>query len=123
MHNTLLILEKLTYIEECLVIISDRTKHIQSANDFLNTNDGVMLLDSICMRLIAIGESVKNIDKLSDKTLFIQYPRVPWKEIVGMRDIISHHYTDIEAETIFQTILDDIPFLLKHIREIKESLS
>jgi uncharacterized protein with HEPN domain len=32
-------------------------------------------LDAICMQLIAIGESLKNIDKITDKTLLDKYPQ------------------------------------------------
>jgi len=33
-------------------------------------------LDSICMLLIAIGESLKNIDKITKKSLLKQYPEI-----------------------------------------------
>lgn len=123
MHKHALISEILSQIEDSLTTISNRTKHIQSVNDFLSTEDGAILLDSVCMKLIAIGESVKKIDKLSEKTLFTQYPKVPWKEIMGMRDIISHHYFDIDAETVFRTIKEDIPLLSDTIREIRSSIA
>jgi hypothetical protein len=35
--------------------------------------------DSICMVLIAIVESLKNLDKLMDNKLLTQYPQVDWK--------------------------------------------
>lgn len=119
MHNHSLISENLTLIEESLIIISNRTKQIQSVDDFLSTEEGAVLLDSVCMRLIAIGEAVKKIDKLSKKTLFAQYPDVPWKEIMGMRDIISHHYFDIDATTVFRTVKEDVPLLIDTIRKIR----
>ncbi len=31
----------------------------------------------------------------------VQYPEVDWKGAKGMRDIISHHYFDIDADEIF----------------------
>ncbi len=70
-------------------------------NDFTDTPQGMEKLDSICMLLIAIGESLKNIDKVTDKRLFLDYPEVDWRGAKGMRDIISHHYFDIDAEEIY----------------------
>jgi uncharacterized protein with HEPN domain len=58
-------------------------------------------LDSIRMLLIAIGESLKNLDKITNGELLPKYPQVDWKKAIGLRDIISHHYFDISAEAIF----------------------
>jgi len=33
-------------------------------------------LDAICMQLIAIGEGLKNVDKITDNSLLHQYPDV-----------------------------------------------
>lgn len=45
-------------------------------------------LESTCMLLIAIGESIKGIDKITSKELLPQYPEVDWKGAMGIRDII-----------------------------------
>jgi uncharacterized protein with HEPN domain len=53
------------------------------------------------MQLIAIGESLKNIDKLTDKKLLQEYAQIDWTGAKGVRDVISHHYFDIDAEEIY----------------------
>lgn len=58
-------------------------------------------LDAICMQLIAIGEALKNLDKITNDSLLPNYPQIDWKKVKGMRDIISHHYFDIDAEAIY----------------------
>ena len=74
---------------------------IRSSDDFLE-DDGLEKLDSISMRLVAIGEEFKNIDKLTNKTLLPKYPSIDWKGVQGVRDILSHHYFQLDAETIFE---------------------
>ncbi len=37
-------------------------------------------LESTCMLLLAIGESIKGIDKMTNKQLLSNYPEVDWKE-------------------------------------------
>ncbi len=63
-----------------------------------NRNDigknGMERLESTCMLLIAIGESIKGVDKLTNKGLLTQFPKVDWKGAMGIRDIIAHHYFD-----------------------------
>lgn len=41
---------------------------------------------------------------------------------MGMRDIITHHYADINAEAIFNTCRDKIPFLRQTVKTIREDL-
>ncbi len=74
------------------------------------------------MKLVAIGESIKNIDKITGKELLINYPAVNWKDIMGMRDIIVHHYFDIDADIVYYTLRTDIPLLLEVLERIKADL-
>ena len=53
------------------------------------------------MLFIAIGESLKNIDKITAGTLLSKYPEIDWTGVKGFRDIIAHHYFDIDAEQVF----------------------
>ena len=99
-------------------LIIKRFEKIESSDDFLADEDGLEKVDSISMRLVAIGEGFKSIDKLTDKKLLLQYPTIDWKGVKGVRDILSHHYFDLDAETIFiicDTYLED---LLKVTRKI-----
>ena len=41
------------------------------------------------MKLIAVCESLKNIDHITDKTLLANYPQAEWRKIKGIRDFIS----------------------------------
>ena len=109
-------------IAESLEIILQRCENIHTVNDFLDTPGGTSLLDGICMKLIAVGESIKNLDKLTNKQLFPKYPQIPWREVMGMRDIIVHHYFEIDAEVIFATIKESIPELLTIIQKIGKEL-
>ncbi len=56
-----------------------RFKPVKSVSYFTNTNEGMEKLDSICMLIIAIGESLKNIDKITNGKLLAQYPEINWK--------------------------------------------
>ncbi len=78
-------------------------------------------MDAICMQLIAIGEGLKNLDKVTENTLLPRYPQIAWKKVMGTRDMISHHYYKINASTIFETCDLHIEPLLRVIEAmIKE---
>jgi len=53
-----------------------RFKPVGSVDYFTNSDAGAEKLDAICMLLIAIGESLKKIDKITNKTLLVQYPEI-----------------------------------------------
>ena len=96
--------------------LEDRTKDVQTTDDFLCSSSGMILLDATCMLLIAIGESLKNLDKTTDGKLLPTYPSIPWKNVKGMRDIIAHHYFDVDAAQILWIIKNEIAPLKDAIR-------
>lgn len=106
----------LIQIEEAIVKIQHRTAEIHSADDFLLTSGGMEKLDAACMLLIAIGESLKNLDKVTEKKLLITDSTIPWSDVMGVRDIIAHHYFNIDAEEIWWIISNELTPLLSSIR-------
>lgn len=89
---------------------------IRTPDDFLSNDEGQDKLDVICMMLIAIGESLKNLDKITSGTLLSKYPEVDWRGAKGAGDITSHHYFDLNAEAVFGICRDDIPGLLQAVK-------
>jgi uncharacterized protein with HEPN domain len=74
------------------------------------------------MKLFAIGEEVKSLDKHTNKTLLQKYPMIRWKDIMGMRDVIAHQYFDLDAEKVFDTLKEEVPELLNIIKKMKQDL-
>ncbi len=122
MYDKTLVLEILQQISDAIKTIEQRFEPIKDVNDFTDTPWGMEKLDSICMLLIAIGESLKNIDKVTDKSLFLAYPEVDWRGAKGMRDIISHHYFDIDAEEIYNVCETELSGLLIAIEVMMERM-
>ena len=91
---------------------------ITSPSFYLLTPSGMERLESTCMLLIAIGEGVKGVDKLTDKKLLSFYPEMDWKGVMGMRDIIAHHYFDLDAEIVYDVIKHDLPKLKDVLQQI-----
>ena len=101
MYDKDMLLEVLQQTSDAIERVIKRFEAADSVDYFTDTPEGMEKLDAICMVIIAIGESLKNIDKITDKKLLSQYPEIDWKGAKGMRDIISHHYFDVDAEVIF----------------------
>ncbi|WP_319577755.1 HepT-like ribonuclease domain-containing protein [uncultured Desulfobacter sp.] len=125
MPDKALTLEVLGQIENAAQKVVTRFETIRYPGDFTDSAAGVEKMDAICMMLIVIGESLKNLDKITECKLLPHYPEVDWKKAKGMRDIITHHYADINADTVFFTCKKKIPQLLsttkKMIKDLKSS--
>ncbi|OQB39009.1 MAG: hypothetical protein BWY09_01202 [Candidatus Hydrogenedentes bacterium ADurb.Bin179] len=91
--------------------IERRTAGLSNPNDFLSSDEGLDKLDAVCMMLIAIGESCKQLDKYTDGQLLPRYPEIDWKGVKGIRDVMSHQYFDINAEIIYSVCRTHIPHL------------
>ena len=112
----------LNKIELAINRLQERTAAIHTVNDFLLTPSGMEKLDAACMVLIAIGESIKNLDKITDGHLLSTYPSIPWKRVMGMRDVIAHHYFDVDAEVVYGVIAKEIEPLKVAIAFFKEHI-
>ena len=84
MSDIELIGEILAQITEASRRIERRFEPITRPDDFLNSEDGVDRVDAICMMLIAIGECLKNLDKVTEGHLLSKYPEVDWKGAKGI---------------------------------------
>ena len=110
-----LILNILDRVYNSIEQIERRSENYHSGDDFHMTPTGVTVLDSICMQFIAIGESLKGLDKITSGTLLVTHPEIDWKHIKGLRDIIAHHYFDIDADQIWWIIEKELPSLKEAI--------
>jgi len=123
MYDQSLVIEILQQIIDAVEIVQERCLFAKKENDFCDTKEGQEKLDSICMKLIAVGESLKKIDSMTNKSLLINYPQIEWKKIKGIRDFISHHYFDLDSEIIFGICQDHIDDLIFTLKLIKDDLS
>ncbi len=118
MFDEELVCEILSQILEAAGRIERRLTSISSPEDFLSSEEGIDKLDGICMMLIAIGESLKNLDKVTEGTVLAGHPEVDWRGAKGIRDIISHHYFDLNADVIFSVCKERLPGLVKTVNVI-----
>ena len=122
MCKSLMTLHVLELIKNSLLEVEKRSERITEPNDFLISETGVILMDSICMKLSAIGESIKNLDKITNRELLSKYSEIPWKNVMGVRDFIVHHYFEVDADVIFEICKNDVPVLISVINRMIDDL-
>ncbi len=71
-------------------------------------------LNAVIRSIEIIGEATKNISESFKE----KHKEIPWKEIIGTRDILIHHYFGIDIDILWNIIKRDILTLEKQIKEI-----
>jgi len=112
-------LELLDFILESIGIIKRRFKPIASSDNFLENDEGLDRLDAIAMRIQAIGEALKNLYKREEALMLKVEDKNYWSTIIKSRDFISHHYADLDAETIFDICDNELDILEDNIQKLK----
>ena len=110
-------------IEEAINTVQTRNKVIRKADDYLLSPEGKEKLDAACMVIEAIGESFKQLDKVTNNELLPLYPSIEWREVKGVRDVIAHHYFDIDANEIFSIVNNDLDTLKDAIHFFRGELT
>jgi uncharacterized protein with HEPN domain len=117
-----LILDQIDQVEEAIRRIERRFHGISSAADFVADDAGLDRLDAIAMMLIAIGESIKRIDKATSGSLLERFPEIHWPGIKGTRDIIAHDYFGIDSEEIYNICIKDLTPLKEVTRRMRDEV-
>ena len=113
----------LFFVEERINTTIEGCGSVVSVNDFLASPDKMDIFDATCMRLQTIGETVKNIDNLTNHELLINYAGTPWRSIIGLRNIISHEYLSVDPEIITDIVKHNLSPLLVVLYRIQDDLN
>ena len=122
MHDEELLYYSLKRIASTIERIINNSQAIDDSQYYVLSPAGMERLESTCMLLLAIGESIKGIDKMTRKQLLPNYPEVDWKGAMGIRDIIAHHYFDIDESIVFDVVKNKLPGMLETINKMIEEL-
>lgn len=77
-----------------------------------------MVIDAVLRNLELIGEASKNLSEDFKK----QYAIIPWKKIIGLRNIVIHAYSNVDLDIIWDIITINIPETKVIIKKIYEEM-
>lgn len=105
----------LVQIRTAILQLKDWNSNIISSDDYYSSPDGMKNLAASCMLIEAIGEGIKQIDKITDGRLLVYRPEIPWKDVIGIRNHIAHGYFDIDGDMVLDVVKNDLDSLLEAI--------
>jgi len=87
------------FIEDILESIEKIQRYIKNL-DYEKFKDNELVADAVIRNLEIIGEASKNIpDNIRAK-----YPNVPWRRMIGLRNITAHEYFGVDLNIIWEII-------------------
>lgn len=82
-----------------------------SEQDFIKNR---MLILSVIKEIEIIGEAASKISEVTK----LEYPDIPWQDIVGMRNRLIHGYFDVNVKLVWNTVKNNLPALIESLKEI-----
>ena len=117
------LLDRCDQIMESIDLIQLWSRPIQAPEDFLLSPERVLIFDACVMRLQVIGENIKKIDEGTKGTLLPRYPEIAWRKVIGLRNIISHEYANVDEAVIFAIVKQSLLPLRETIANIRELIT
>lgn len=120
-----LVVHTLRQIRSAIIDLREWNKNVSSMEELMLSSDGMQRLAGNCMLIQAIGEGFKQIDKRTEGRLLPMRSDIPWRQIMGMRDRISHGYFEIDTDYIDDVIHNDLEILLdatNYLIDVSESV-
>ncbi len=99
-------------IKDAIHQLLEWNKDVSSPEDYYSSPDGMKNLAASCMLIEAIGEGIKQVDKLTHSKLLCERPEIPWIDVIGIRNLIAHGYFDIDGDIVFDIVKNNLNDLL-----------
>jgi len=77
-----------------------------------------LLVAAVVRNLEIIGEAARHIPE----TVRRRYPEVPWKRVVGLRNIVVHEYFAVDLEIVWTIIRENLPALKDDLQKMLTDL-
>ena len=77
-----------------------------------------MRLDAMLYEIVVMGEAARRLSP----ELRAAHPAVPWRDIIGMRSVVTHGYDQIDDDELWQVIEHDLPELIRKLETILAAL-
>lgn len=73
-----------------------------------------MIRYAVERQLLVIGEAANHISAKFQEA----HPEIPWRQVIGMRNILAHEYGEIQVDRIWNAATVNVPALLNNLQPL-----
>ena len=73
-----------------------------------------MRVSAILYQVLIIGEATKRLSQ----EFRDGHPEIPWSSMAGMRDIVAHHYDEIDFNVLWNVLKRGIPEMMRNLEPL-----
>jgi uncharacterized protein with HEPN domain len=70
-----------------------------------------MLVAALLQKIVVIGEAAASVSEDRRRAM----DELPWREMIGMRNLVAHHYWRVEPQILWATVRRDLPALISQL--------
>ena len=101
------------YLRHILDAINRIEEYLQGVTES-DFHDRYLIQDGVIRQIEIIGEASKQLSKETREGS----SHIPWRDIAGMRDKLTHHYFGVDMEEVWLTTQEDLPTLKQEVEMI-----
>jgi len=76
--------------------------------------EDILCQDAVVRRIEIIGEAARRVSAETKR----KYPQLPWKAMIGMRNVAIHEYDSLDIDVIWDIVQNDLPALVAALEKI-----
>ena len=96
----------------------ERIEEYTEGYDFETFTKERKTIDAVLRNLEIIGEAAKHIPE----NIRMQHPEIPWKRVIGLRNVVIHHYFGVDLSIVWVIIKKQLPELKNAVISLMEEM-
>lgn len=105
------------YLQHILDAIATIERYVAVGHDVFMTASHWQ--DAVVRQLEIIGEATKQLSQ----DLRSRHPKVPWRRMAGLRDVLIHDYMGVDLATVWGITQRDLPPLKRQLDAVLREIS
>jgi len=104
------------YVDHMLAAIDRIHEYCAGLDQGMFERNG-LVHDAVIGNVEVIGEAARNLVR-DAPDVAVANPQIMWRELVGMRNRLTHGYADVDLALVWLTVQRDLPVLRDHLRRL-----
>ena len=104
------------YVDDILSAIAKIEEYTKKGKRTFFADD--MMQDAVIRQISIIGEVAAKLPV----SLKRKHQKIPWRKVIGMRNIVIHDYSETDRPTVWMVVERDLPILKKEVESMRGEL-